>query len=136
MTRTGDTISQFDALFADWFHEPLAVRNYTAGETDDYGDTAKELASETETDGQLTQPDDPVEVTTARGTETTTDANILVPSELFVTDGTDAHPYPSEIERVADGTVYTAVSVTPEGNGLQRVDAVAAERSGSESESE
>jgi hypothetical protein len=108
----------------DYFGRDVIVRNFTEGAVDDYGDSDRVLDAEITVQGMVTQPSDPAEVSTPYGQTTTIDAEIFVPDETLVTDGSDLRPYPTEIRDPVNGTTYTAVEVFDENNGWLRVDAV------------
>lgn len=124
-TNTGERIAALDDAFEDWFETELTVRNYVDGADGadgdaEYGDSSKTLDETIQTTGQVEQPQEPVEVSTASGQTTTVDAEILLPDDVAVTDGTDTNPYPSEIETPA-GVIYHVSHVFDEQNGRLRV---------------
>lgn len=147
MTRAGDIINANSGLLSDWFEEPLTVRNYVAGAADDYGDADKQLSSESpiETVGRVEMSDDPQEVSRGSGETTVADVDILLPSDVVISDGSNvtstesgvayggsstpedsALVYPSEIETEA-GVVYEVAHIHDEMNGRYRVLAVDSE---------
>ncbi|WP_254535233.1 hypothetical protein [Halomarina litorea] len=130
-TRIGRQISRHDQRFVDYFETALTVRNYVEGSgtavgDDAHGDTGKTLGETVETTGQVEQPQDPVETSTVNGESVLIDAEILLPDDVSVYDGTDAHPYPSEIETPSE-VVYHVVHVYDEQNGRLRVYAIDSE---------
>lgn len=127
-TDVGERLAALDDAFEGWFETELTVRNYVEGSGGaagdaDYADSSKTLDEEIQTTGQVEQPQDPVETSTASGQTTTVDAEILLPDDVAVTDGNDAKPYPSEIETPA-GVIYHVSHVFDEQNGRLRVFAI------------
>lgn len=123
VNKAGNEIRKHRSKITDLFGRNLTVRNFTSGVADDWGDSEKTLDTEVVIEGVIEQPSEPAEVSTAQGQTTTIDAEIWLPDETVVTDGSDVRPYPSEIIDI-DGTTYTVVEVFTDGTGFYRVDAV------------
>lgn len=131
MSRITDLIEGHEERFTKWFEDPLIVRNYVEGATDEYGDTDRQLHPDSpiETTGQIDQSTEPIVTSRSTGQETAVDVVVYLPDDVLVTDGggTDETetelPWPSEIE-AQDGTIYTVTSVFDEGYGRLRCHAL------------
>lgn len=129
--RIGDTLAQYNDRFADCFEQDAQVRNYLSAEaegtpTDDYGDPVEKPAhpdNPIQTTAQVEAPSRELEKN-AWGIDQAYEAEILLPDDVLVSDGTATDsegrslPYGSEI--TVDGVTWTVIATIDEDNGRTR----------------
>lgn len=101
----------------------VTVTNFTDdGTTDVHGDPDRTVDTTTTVEAVLRQPTEEIVAAGPDGQQVAVDVEVFLPDTVTVHEADDDdNRYATEIEDSANGEVYRALSVWPEGNGQVRV---------------
>lgn len=135
MSEIGDLLAKLDGEFVELLEDDLEVTNYVQNdvvtgpeEWDSPDEKQPSSASPIATTGQV-EPINQMGRSGAWGRDTELDVELLVPSDVTISDGeVDGYPYPSDVRVVATDETYRIVAMRDENNGRRRCAAVSTRR--------